>query len=101
MLKGVTGRPFLERYRMCDSSDDVTRVQAEIMEELERSWAESRERGGKLLFPLALSVSFEIKIHRAFYIGRWGRGERGHGRGSFSPESEPRWETRRGRWRWR
>ncbi|KAJ7066469.1 hypothetical protein C8F01DRAFT_1123391 [Mycena amicta] len=35
-------RTFLEKYKTCTSSEDVGRMQEQIMEELERDWEESR-----------------------------------------------------------
>ncbi|KAF7308383.1 Ribosome biogenesis protein TSR3 [Mycena chlorophos] len=35
-------RTFLEKYQTCTSSEDVERMQQQIMDELERNWEESR-----------------------------------------------------------
>ncbi|KAF7308975.1 3-hydroxy-3-methylglutaryl coenzyme A synthase [Mycena kentingensis (nom. inval.)] len=44
----TVNQPFLEKYKTCTSAEEVSRAQDQIMEELERNYAESRrekERG--------------------------------------------------------
>jgi pre-rRNA-processing protein TSR3 len=38
-------RPFLDRYKACQSSVDVEREQGKIMEELEKDYQEARTKG--------------------------------------------------------
>ncbi|KAL0572320.1 ribosome biogenesis protein tsr3 [Marasmius crinis-equi] len=40
-------KPFIERYRQCTSSAEVSATQDKIMEELEHSWEESRRQKGE------------------------------------------------------
>ncbi|KAG6902152.1 hypothetical protein C0995_003626 [Termitomyces sp. Mi166 len=37
-------RPFLERYKTCNSADEVSAMQDRIMDDLEKNWTESRRQ---------------------------------------------------------
>lgn len=39
-------RPFIERYRTCNTAEEVSQMQETIMEELEKSYEESRQQRG-------------------------------------------------------
>ena len=42
------GRCFLEKYRNCGTAEEITVVQESIIDELEKSWEESRRYKGKV-----------------------------------------------------
>lgn len=47
-------KPFLERYQLCKSSEEVTAAQESIMKELEEIYLQRRQESGQLiLFPLS------------------------------------------------
>ena len=54
------GRCFLEKYRNCGTAEEITVVQESIIDELEKSWEESRRYKGKV--PVGCSPSGSLVL---------------------------------------
>jgi hypothetical protein len=50
--------PYIERYKTCLTAADITKMQDTIMEELEKSWNDSRKEKGLLFFSPVLPLGY-------------------------------------------